>query len=137
MAVHSQCCISARTFCSKVPWLGWRAGCVSQQYLQDDVVEADEVLWPWRAFAILVRALLLQQSLLQGLGHALVAFDGRGQLDVGQITARKKERNPISAVRATQTLLCVLNWWQKNIWKVNARVWSKMFTKLPESDPYL
>lgn len=65
----------------------------SQHYLQDDVVEADEVLRPRRALAVLVRALLLQQGLLQGLGHALVALDGCGQLDVGQITAKKPEKS--------------------------------------------
>lgn len=66
----------------------------SQQYLQDDVVEADEVLRPRRALAVLVGALLLQQGLLQGLGHALVALDGRGQLDVGQVTAKIKREIP-------------------------------------------
>lgn len=66
----------------------------SQHYLQDDVVEADEVLRPRRALAVLIGALLLQQGLLQGLGHALVALDGRGQLNVGQVTAKIKREIP-------------------------------------------
>lgn len=66
----------------------------SQHYLQDDVVEADEVLRPRRALAVLIGALLLQQGLLQGLGHALVALDGCGQLNVGQVTAKIKREIP-------------------------------------------
>lgn len=62
-----------------------------QHHLQDDVVEADQVLRPWRAFAILLRALRLQQSLLQGLCHALVALDGCRQLDVSQIASERKD----------------------------------------------
>lgn len=100
-----------------------------QHYLQDDVVEADEVLRPRRALAVLVGALLLQQGLLQGLGHALVAFDGRGQLDVGQITAKREEKSHQHCQSDSDITLCSE--------LVDVRVWSQMFTKLPESDPYL
>lgn len=94
-----------------------------QHYLQDDVVEADEVLRPRRALAVLVGALLLQQGLLQGLGHALVALDGRGQLDVGQITAKREEKSHQHCQSYSDITLCSE--------LVDVRVWIKCLQSCP------
>lgn len=56
-------------------------------YLQDDVVEADEVLWTGPSL-VLVGFRFLQFS-LQSMGHALIPLHQRTQLDVGQVTARR------------------------------------------------
>lgn len=57
-------------------------------YLQDDVIEADEVLGPGSSL-VLVRLGLLELS-LQGVGHALIALHHRPQLDVGQVAGADK-----------------------------------------------
>lgn len=56
-------------------------------YLQNDVIEPDQVLRPGRAFAVIFR-LLLQQGPVQAFRHVLIPPDGCGQLDVGQVAAR-------------------------------------------------
>lgn len=54
-------------------------------YLQDDVVEANEILWTGPSL-VLVRIGFLQFG-LQGTGHALIPLHQRTQLDVTQVTA--------------------------------------------------
>lgn len=56
-------------------------------YLQNDVIEPDQVLRPGRAFAVIFW-LLLQQGPVQAFRHVLIPPDGCGQLDVGQVAAR-------------------------------------------------
>ncbi len=55
-------------------------------YLQDDVVEADEVLWTGTSL-VLVGFGFLQFS-LQSVSHALIPLHQGTQLDVGQVAAR-------------------------------------------------
>lgn len=59
-------------------------------YLQDDVVEADEVLWTG-ASLVLVGFRFLEFS-LQSVGHALIPLHQRTQLDVGQVTGRGEQQ---------------------------------------------
>lgn len=67
-------------------WQRVAAFLVPRGYLQNDVIEPDEVLRPGRALAVIFR-LLLQQSPVQAFSHALVPPDCCGQLDVGQVAA--------------------------------------------------
>lgn len=57
-------------------------------YLQDDVVQADEVLGT--RSSLLVRLGLLQLG-LQSVGHALVPLHQRAQLDVGQVAGGQRQ----------------------------------------------
>lgn len=57
---------------------------VPKGYLQNDVIEPDEVLGPGGTFAVIIR-LLLQQSLVQTFSHVLIPLDCCRQLDVGQV----------------------------------------------------
>lgn len=60
----------------------------AELYLQDDVIEADQVLRPGAPLAVVGPRLL--QLNLQGVSHALVPLHQRAQLDVGQIAAAEK-----------------------------------------------
>lgn len=60
-------------------------------YLQDDVVEADQVLWAGSSL-VLVGFRLLQFG-LQSVGHALIPLHQRAQLDVGQVTGRGDQQH--------------------------------------------
>jgi hypothetical protein len=55
-------------------WQKVAAFLVPRGYLQNDVIEPDEVLRPGRALAVIFR-LLLQQSPVQAFSHVLVSPD--------------------------------------------------------------
>lgn len=64
---------------------------MSRHYLQDDIVEADEVLRSGPSL-VLVSFGFLQFS-LQSMGHALIPLHQRAQLDVGQVTGRGDQQD--------------------------------------------
>lgn len=59
-------------------------------HLQDDVVEADEVLGLGAPLALVGVGLL--QLGVQSVGHALVPLHQRAQLDVAQVTRGRRSR---------------------------------------------
>lgn len=58
--------------------------CCLDTDLQDDVIEADEVLRPGSSLVLVIFGFL--QFRLQSVSHALVPLHQRAQLDVGQVT---------------------------------------------------
>lgn len=69
-------------------FLSSEAAAEAVAHLQDDVVEADEVLRLGAPLALVGLGLL--QLGVQSVSHALVPLHQRAQLDVAQVTARRR-----------------------------------------------